>query len=178
MTPPIEISLSKVKVIWLFAGCVLFIILGAFFVIDPEMMVSPIMRSPEVVYITGITSLGFFGLCSIFVAQKLLDTTPGLIIDQNGIINNTGAINVGLIEWKDITRIETMQVMSARFIVLYVSTPEKYINRAKNMFIKQVMNLNYKKFGSPISITSISLKMDWDELARLIFAEFEKRKGY
>ena len=176
MNDKIVIHLSKKKALIALVGSVLFVVGGYFMTVYPEKFVSPIMRSHEVIRITGISAICFFGLCLIFISRKLFDNEPGLIIDQNGIINNTNASSMGLIEWDDITGIEKKQVMSTKFLIVYTNNPEKYIQRAKNFISKQAMNMNYKTYGSPISITSNSLKINFDDLEKIITSEFEKRK--
>jgi hypothetical protein len=44
--------------------------------------------------------------------------------------------------------------------------PEKYIERAKNIISKKAMKTNHKMYGSPLSITSISLKISFDNLEK------------
>lgn len=172
------VSLSKRKTIITVIGTGLFVLSGFLMVVSPEKFISFICRNPEIIRITGIASICFFGLCLIFIARKLFSNRPGLIIDTNGITNNTNAIDIGLIEWKDITGVEVKQVMSNRFLILHTNNPEKYIDRTKNAIAKLAMNMNYKTCGSPITIISNSLKIDFNDLEKLIRLELEKRKTY
>lgn len=64
------------------------------------------------------------------------------------------------------------------FLILHIDNPEKYINRAKNIISKKAMNMNYKTYGSPISITSNSLEINLDDLEKLLTSEFEERKKH
>lgn len=173
-----EISLNKTKILGLLFGAIVFMALGVLFINEPETFVSPIMRNPEIIRISGISSVVFFGLCFVVIARKLFDNKPGLIIDQYGITNNTNATDIGLIEWADIIEVEKKHVMSNKFLILYVKQPEKYIDRAKNLIVKQAIKMNNKTYGSPITIVSSSLKIDFDDLEMLINAELEKRKNY
>jgi hypothetical protein len=111
-----------------------------------------------------------------FIARKIFDIKPGLIIDQYGITNNTNSASVGLIEWDDITGIEKKQVMSNRFLILHTNKPKKYMDRVKNGFVKKSMDLNNKTYGSPITIISNSLEIDFNDLEKLLEFEVEKRK--
>jgi len=175
MSSNIVIKLSKKKIILLFIAGVLFVIFGILGALRPEDFVSTIFRNPEIIRISGILGVCFFGIGIIFIARKLFDNKPGLIIDSYGITNNTNATSMGLIDWEDITGIETKQVMSTKFLILHTNNPEKYINRAKNIISKQAMNMSYKTYGSPISITSNSLKINFNDLEKMITSEFEKR---
>lgn len=66
--------------------------------------------------------------------------------------------------------------MSNKFLIIHNNNPQHYIGRAKNIFSRQAMTMNYKTYGSPISIISNSLKINFDNLERLIITEFEKKK--
>ncbi len=157
---------------FLIAGIV-FVIVGYLGAAKPEDFVSLIFRSPEVIRISGIAGVCFFGVGIVFITWKLFDKRPGLIIDQNGITDNSNATSMGLIEWDDITSVEKKQVMSTKFLILHTNNPEKYIQRVKNFISKRALEMNIKTYGSPISITSNSLKINFEELETLITREFK-----
>ena len=119
----------------------------------------------------GILSIVFFGAIGIFGVKKMFDKKIGLKIDSHGITDNSNASSVGLIEWNDITGIRVEQVMSTKFIMVDVEDPEKYIQQAKNNIMAKILRLNLSRYGSPISITSNTLRYDFDEL----ISELENR---
>ena len=176
MTDKIEIPLSKTKILLLLIGVTVFVVLGTLFIMNPEQFKSPIFRNPETIRIAGIAAVAFFGLCLVFIARKLFDNKVGLTIDQNGITDNSNVTSVGLIEWADIIDIRTVQVASTKILMLATDKPDKYIERAKNGISKRAMKANHKMYGSPLSIISNSLKINYDDLERMIREEFEKRK--
>lgn len=176
MRDKIEIPLSKRKTIITLIGSVVLVVFGCLGAVHPESFVSPIFRNPEVIQVVGIAGVVFFGLCLVFIARKLFDNKPGLIIDLNGITDNSNAIGIGLIEWKDITAIKTTQIVSTQFLTIHINKPEKYIERAKSLLLKKVMLANLKMYGSPISITSNSLKITFNELENLMLERFEKSR--
>lgn len=176
MNDKIEIPLSKKKLVLLLIAGVVFVIIGYLGAVKPEDFVSPIFRSPEVIRISGIAGVVFFGVGIIFIFWKLFDNKPGLIIDEFGITDNSNATSMGLIEWKDITRVEKKHVMSTKFLILHTDNPEKYIQRAKNFILKRAVEMNSKTYGSPISITSNSLKINFEDLETLITQEFKRNK--
>jgi len=176
MEPATTIPLSKSKTLLSLLGAVAFVILGVFFLISPATFLTTTHRSPLLIQAIGLASVLFFGLCLVFIVKSLFDTKPGLIIDQHGITDNSNATSVGLIEWADIEAIETIQVVSTRFLILYTSQPEKYLHRAKNGLLKATMQANYKRYGSPISITANTLSIKFSALENLVLEAFEKRK--
>lgn len=136
-----------------------------------------LLRNPMVVKSVGIIASIFFGATGIYGIRKIFDNKVGLIIDENGITDNSNASSIGLIEWNDISEIKTEQVMSTKFLLIEIENPEKYIAKAKNKMKARLMKTNMKMYGTPLSITSNTLKYDFDELGKLIQTEFEKNKN-
>lgn len=163
----IEIPISKTKTSLLLVGALIFVILGVLFIMTPEKFVTIIFRNPQIIRIAGIASVLFFGGAGIYGLRKLFDKSVGLIIDEIGITDNSNASSVGLIEWSNIIEIKTEQVMSTRFLLIFVSNPDKYLDR-ENGFKQKLMRGNMKKYGTPLSITSNTLSYTYDDLERLI----------
>src|SRR5690606_33169976 len=104
MNENIEIPLSKNKIILLSLGALIFVILGFWLAIDPENFKVSVFRyrSPELIRVVGFISIVFFGVCSFFIFKKVFDKKFGLIIDKNGITDNSNATSIGLVKWTDI----------------------------------------------------------------------------
>jgi hypothetical protein len=124
--------------------------------------------------IIGIIGVAFFGLCLFFIFKKMFDKKYGLIIDKNGITDNSNAMSIGLVKWNDITGIKVLEVVNQKFIIINVSNPEYYIGLKKTGIGKMAMKANYKKYGSPISITANSLKLNFDGIKEIIEKQYEK----
>lgn len=170
----IRIPLSKTKIILLLIGALIFILGDAWGVIDPERF-SSITFSKNAVSISGLAGVLFFGLCFVFIAKKVFSRKPGLIINNDGIIDNSNATSVGLIAWDDITGMKPLEIASSKILVIMTSNPEKYIEHSKNIISKKAMKANYKMYGSPLSIISNSLKIKFSELENLIEEQIAKR---
>ena len=67
--------------------------------------------------------------------------------------------------------------MSTKFLLINVTNPEKYIGKAKNRMKAKLMRSNMKIYGTPLSITSNTLKYDFGKLEQLIQTEFERNKN-
>jgi len=176
MNSTIEISLSKQKIFFLSISSLCFVLIGFLAVIKPEKLISFLFRSTDVIRIIGVFAICFFGIALVFIVIKLLDKKPGLIINQFGITDNTNSNSFGLIEWNDIVSIENKQVMSTKFLLLHTNNPEKYISRVNNFILKRTVKMNFKTYGTPISIASNSLKINFEELEFLLKKEFNKNK--
>lgn len=104
----------------------------------------------------------------------MFDNKLGLIIDDEGIFDNAHAASVGLIRWADIIAIETAQVKSARFLLIYTLNPEFYLNRV-NGFRRKLMEGNNRAYGTPLSITTTALKNDFADVQRWVTEKFEEQ---
>jgi hypothetical protein len=160
----IEIKLSKRKALLTLLGAVAFVVLGTLMISDAG---DQHRYPPIVLIVTGYASIIFFGTAGLFISYKLLDFKPGLIIDDEGIHDNSNASSANLIKWEQIKGIGIEQVMSTRFLLIDIHDPKDFmasVGGAK----KKLMMGNYKMYGTPISIISNSLKCDTDYLYRII----------
>ena len=115
----------------------------------------------------------FFGLCSSYSTKKLFNSNPGLVLNPLGIIDRSSAVSVGQILWQDLDGINVNWIQGQRFITLYVTNPQKYLQRGG--FLKRRINsLNYQLYGSPINISVNTLKINFDELTELISHYYER----
>ena len=176
MNKEIKIPLSKNKIILLLLGTVIFVLLGFWLAIDPENFKVSVFqyRSAELIRVVGIIGIAFFGVCSYFIFKKVFDKKYGLIIDKNGITDNSNATSVGLVKWADIIGIRVLEVVNQKFVMIDVSNPEYYIELKKSGIGKMAMKANYTKYGSPISITANSLKVDFNEMKEIIEIQHKK----
>lgn len=171
----IEIAVSKTKITLVLIGALIFVVLGLFFIVSPDAITSPIFSSPQVIRIVGIVAVLFFGAAGVYGFRKLFDKSVGLTIDEKGITDNSNAASVGLIDWADITAIKTEQVMSTKFLLIFVSNPDKYMDRV-NGFKQKLMKANMKMYGTPLSITSNTLKYNFSDLERLLKEKLAERQ--
>lgn len=169
----IEIPLSKTKITLMILGSALFVIAGVLiFFLGPEKQT---YFKAFWMKITGVASVLFFGTTGIVGLRKLFDKKAGLILDEQGIVDNSSGVSVGLIYWNDVTDIKVEQVMSTRFLLIFLANPEKYFENA-NVFKRKMMKANIKMYGTPISISSNALAYNFDELSKTINAQFKKYK--
>lgn len=132
---------------------------------------------PMIIKIVAISGIILFGITGMFGFKKLFDKKAGLIINESGIYDNTSGVSVGLIEWNDIIEIKMQQIMTTKFVSIYVHNPDKYINRAKSKMMIRIMKTNMNMCGTPISISSNTLKYNFNKLNKLLVESFEKYKS-
>ena len=180
MKEKIEIQLSKNKLLLGVVGSLLFVIVGIWLFLNTDIFQEHpfrLFRNPMVVKGVGILGFLFFGATGLFSFKKLFDKKAGLIIDSNGITDNSNASSIGLIEWNDITDIITKQVILTKFLMINVTNPEKYIGKAKSGMKATLLRLSMKMNKTPFSITSSNLKYDFGKLEKLLQTKFEQNKN-
>jgi hypothetical protein len=132
-------------------------------------------RNPFMLKLVGIVSIVFFGAVGLFVIRKFFDKKAGLIIDQNGLTDQSSGVSVGLIPWSDIVEIETAQVMSTRFLLINVRDAEQYLAKASGIK-RRMLAANMKMYGTPLSISSNSLKCNFTELETWVRSGLESSR--
>ena len=172
-TGQIEIPLSKKKLLLMLAGSVGFILIGFWFIIDPPKISNPFFGDPTRLLVLGVISIIFFGLCAVYIARKLPENTPGLIIDIYGLTDNSSGVSAGRILWSDIQDISVIEIHRQKLIMLQVKNPQDYIDRQKSGFKRKMMQMNFNMYGTPLSITSNSLKIEFNELISILQDQFQ-----
>lgn len=156
----IVIPLSKTKIALLILGAVLFVLSGVVLWSIAEVQTR---FSPVIVKFISSISIIFFGGCGIYGIVKLFDGQPGLIINNEGILDNSSAVSSGIIKWNDIKSIEIENIKGTKFLLIFVHNPNVYLNEA-NLFRRLWMKLNEKFYGTPFSISSNSLNCNFEFL--------------
>jgi len=175
-TEQIEIPLSKKKMLLTFFGSIIFVVLGVLLLINPSMFISTIFRNPTIIFIAGLFSVLFFGLCAIVIFRKFSDKKAGLIINREGIIDNSSGVSAGLVLWSDIKEIKIRSVVSQKFLVFIVENPHNYIEKFTNSLKRKAAEMNYKTYGSPITISANSLQTNFNNLHNLLIEKMREYK--
>ncbi|MGZ5255260.1 MAG: STM3941 family protein [Flavitalea sp.] len=171
---PIEIPLNKTKLIMMLVASIVFVAIGFWFVFSPPVINNSFWGNPTRLMIIGYASILFFGICTIALAKKLPDTKPGLIIDNKYLFDNSSALSVGEIPWEDIEHISVMEVQKQKMLMVEVRNPEEYIDRQPNFLKRKAMTMNYRMYGTPISITTNGLKIPFPELLDLLNKKYQE----
>lgn len=172
-TGQLVVPLSKTKLILLISGAVGFVALGVWLWSIAEYQTR---YNPLYMKAVAVTSAGFFGVCGIYGFVKLFDTAPGLIIDSEGIVDNSSGVSAGRIPWREIRGITVTSLKGQKFLTFEVENPQKYVERGN--FLKHQLNaVNLKYFGSPIQIAANSLQIRFDELHKIVVEFHDRYKG-
>ena len=164
---PITIPLSKGKLLLSTLGAFAFVAIGFWFVLAPPSRTGSSLES-TLLMVLGLVAILFFGGIAILVIRKLFDSRPGLVIDKQGLMDNSGGLSAGQILWQDIEAIQVLQIQRQRLILVLVNNPQDYIDRQSSSWKRKLMAMNYRQYGTPISISSNGLKISFGELLRML----------
>lgn len=160
----VTIQLSKTKITLLFLGSIGFVALLFWLILNAE---SKTLYNTLYLKTISIFGIIFLGIGSIYFFVKLFDKKPGLIINDEGIIDNSSALRAGLIKWENITNVSISEISGQKFLTIEVNNPDEIISKQKG-FKKILMTLNKDFFNSPVHISSNTLKCNLQDLYNLI----------
>ena len=123
----------------------------------------------------SVVTIGFFGLCAVFGLIKLFDSTAGLVLDREGIMDNSSGTAAGRVEWREIREIRAMTVSGQKLLAFFVDDPAKFLGRG-DIVSRLFVRMSYKMYGTPVFISAHALKVNFEELERLI-RDFRGRYG-
>ena len=131
-------------------GGATFVALGLWLFVNADQMWR--RRSPLVAKTVAVVCIGFFGLIAVKAGAKLFDPSPGLVIDPEGVVDNSSGIAAGRIPWSNIKRIRTTTSQEQRFLTIEVHR------------------------GTPVHILPDTLRIDFDDLVKVLTESHAKYK--
>ncbi|MDM1045917.1 hypothetical protein HX004_14255 [Myroides sp. 1354] len=150
MSKSVVFKLSKKNISCLILLLFALIVVGGLFVLYPSIFISSLVRSEVFVRLVGIL-ISFFSIPLFIGYVLLLFEENGLIVSNEGMINNTNLINIGQIAWKDITLIKTKKSKKNTFLLIFVKDESKYFKNKG--LLKKINALGYKNsYGTSIVI--------------------------
>jgi len=114
-----------------------------------------------------IATILIFGWLTIYGTKKIFRNNTGLIIDDNGITDNSALLSVGLIKWNEITEIKTETYQNSKFLLVFVKEPNQFLENVKGLK-RKMMQGNMNTYGTPLSISPNTLKYDFTALEKLL----------
>jgi hypothetical protein len=177
----IEIAHSKKKLLKMLLFSLIFLLAGLWMIITNPQTSNAFFNNPVIKGLASYGSLVMGLLVSYFATRKLMDKSPGLVIDAQGILDNTSAFKFGLIPWADITGTYEQTVQAGmskqQFVAITVADPEKYIQQQTNPLKRKVLSMNASSYGSPMHISTNGLQIDHARLIELLQQGYAKWGG-
>lgn len=142
-------------------GSVIFVVIGIFM---QQEQVSSDRSAQELLFLqgAGFVVMLFFGLCGLVALVRLFSNKPGLIITDEGL-----NYNANVILWSEITELGEYQNKGTKCILIHINDPKSFLNKG-NFIQRNVSGMNYKMTGTPLSISSTDLKIDYEDLKKML----------
>lgn len=169
----IKIPKHKLKQIGLLLASLAFVYIG-YKMINSEIRSS--RMAPETIVFWGYIGITFFGLSGLLIFFNMLTSKPALIINSEGIINNSHVGGGYLIRWKNIKSLKIISINKQRLIEIDLKDDEEIYNQV-NFLARKWMKVNGRFMGTPTFIPAVMIKMNLDEVLNLI-SEQKKLNRY
>lgn len=167
-----EIPIDKSKAIKRFVVFILLLFVFTLMAVQPQLFV----KGSGFGFVKVIGYIGSFiiVLCTAFIAQKVFDKKPGLIMDNEGITDASLGVVFPKLNWKDITAIKRLESEGKHYLKISIKNPEGFIAAEPNTMKRKMLEMNYKTLKTPVNIAASRLKISFDELYSRVNAELEK----
>lgn len=169
-----EIPINKSKAIKQFVVFILLLLVFTLMAVKPQLFVKS--NGTGFVKVIGYIVSFILVLCTAFVAQKVFDKKPGLIMDNEGIIDASLGVVFPKLSWKDITEIKHLESEGKHYLKISIKNPQGFIATEPNTMKRKMLEMNYKTLKTPVNIAASRLKIDFDELFSKVNAELGKQR--
>jgi hypothetical protein len=85
-----------------------------------------------------------------------------------GLVDNSSGVSGGEILWEDIESFSVIEIHRQKLIMLHVKNPQDYIDKQTSSFKRKMMQVNYNMYNTPLSITSNTLQIKFDDLLNIL----------
>ena len=157
----VEVAINKSKSVKRFVLFVILLLLFTVMAVQPQLFVKG--NSFGFVRVTGYIGTFVCIILTAFIAQKVFNKKPGLIIDNEGITDNSLGVMFAKVRWSDVTEIKRLENAGDHYIAITIKDPEKYIATESHSLKRKMLELNYSTIKTPVNIAASRLKMDFSE---------------
>lgn len=166
----IVIPINKRGTLLYILGSMAFVMAGFLLILFRELIAETMpMNSSASVFIIvliGAASIIFFGICAVLYCKRLTKTEPILIVDEQGITDNSSALALGFVPWGDVKSIDIAEVNASfgvieKFININVTDEEKYLSKATKIQRPIIQsNINSGHGVIAINLNSTGIKLE------------------
>lgn len=118
---------------------------------------------PVPVIAVGLVCVLFFGSCLIYLLYRLLNKKPSVVLDDQGMMDDSSYIGGGRLRWDQIEEIMMYDFMGQRFIGLKLADTQAFLTQQSGLK-KMLMKLNRGMVKAPVNISQQGVAMPLGEL--------------
>lgn len=116
----------------------------------------------------------FFGLCMVYWVKTMVKRKPAIIINHEGITDQSTYIAAGLIRWGEIEDIDFIQFGGQTYLGIFTKDPDLIVNRSSS-FKRMLNRMNKGLLPSQVNIPVKILDCSVEVLIDRINKEWEKQ---
>lgn len=144
---------------------------------ESQLFIGSLRLNPTLVHTVAWVSIGFFGLCLVWLLYRQVIRKPLLIISSRGVYDNASAVGVGWVEWSEI---KDIKIVEQKVRTLFANTTHRYIGiiphnleeiLARTNPIKRAalrLNVATKLVETPINLPTILFSERLEEVLQKI----------
>jgi hypothetical protein len=115
----------------------------------------------------------FFGLCLVYYVKSMFKRKPALIVNQEGLIDQSTYIGAGLVRWDEIADIDFVSFGGQTYLGIYTMDPDLIVDRS-SPFKKMLNRMNKGLLATQVNIPVKILDCSMDELVETISKYWQK----
>lgn len=169
---PIKIAYNKKQLIAPLFGALVLLMLMLHLLTDASEDNIVLLGIPYLVEVLALICFSFFGFIIFIFYKKISDQSPALIINDEGITDNTNVVGSHLITWDSIEEFCIKTINKHEFILIMVKNPEAYIQAETKKIVRYLLKRKMKKFQTPFVIVKLYVETDFTALSNIM----EERK--
>jgi hypothetical protein len=100
--------------------------------------------------------------------RELRGERLALIIDKEGLVDNTHWYSLGRVEWEEIDSIKTKQLFFIQHVEVIFKDPSRVIQKEKNSLKKLAQSIRLLLNKPPMLLNNIMLEISHNELATIL----------
>ena len=126
----------------------------------------------------SVLVIPFFGIYLVYAVSALFWNSPGLIIDSEGIYDNTSIAGAGMVRWEDIKEIYFQRFKRGQGLVYVVTRDGNAILSRQKLFKRVLLKLQVGSVrGDTIIIDCGLLDTSLEEVVQQIRKYYEVKRG-
>lgn len=114
----------------------------------------------------------------VFYAHKIFTNNIVLVIDDDGITDNSKSRSADFIPWSDVTEVKKKKVAGRKFICLFVNNPGDYLKNSTSAMQQKSIEFNKTFCDTPVAISSNGLSVDYYTLLEIIQRKYNLYKEH
>jgi len=107
-------------------------------------------------YAGGAVGILFFGMCTLFAAQRSFDRRPALVLTGDRLINRSSMFAIPEVPWREVTGTETRLLHGHMFLLLHLRDTERVL-AVQRPAVRIAQRMNLALMGSVVIVAGMAV---------------------